>query len=128
MLRFLLLAGERIAPGIAALDAGAREQVSAIIAQAIEARPPAVRRQLALFLGVLRWAPLLRYGRPFDRLPPARQDAVLRWFHNAPITALRQGFWGVKTLVFMGYYGRPDVGGQIGYRPSRDGNAFLHAR
>jgi hypothetical protein len=128
MLRFLLLAGERIAPGIAALDADAREQVSAIIAQAIEARPPAVRRQLAMFLGVLRWAPLLRYGRPFDRLPPARQDAVLRWFHNAPITALRQGFWGVKTLVFMGYYGRPDVGGQIGYRPSRDGNAFLHAR
>ncbi len=128
MLPFLLIAGERIAPGMAGLDPGARAQVAAIIAGAIDARPAAVRRQLALFLRLLRWAPLLRYGRPFDRLTPAQQDAVLRWFHDAPVAALRQGFWGVKTLVFMGYYGRTGIGEQIGYRPSRDGNAMLHAR
>lgn len=128
MLRFLLVAGERIAPGIADLDSTRRAEVSAILKRAIEDRPPALRRQLALFLGVLRWAPLVRYARPFDLLQPAQKDAVLRWFQDAPITALRQGFWGVKTLVFMGYYGRRDVGDEIGYRPSRDGNSILHAR
>lgn len=128
MLRFLLVVGERIAPGIAGLDREGRDRVSSIMAEAIGARPPALRRQLFAFLRVLRWAPLLRYGRPYDRLAPAQQDAVLRWFHDAPITALRQGFWGVKTLVFMGYYGRPEAGEQLGYRPSRDGNAILHAR
>ncbi len=128
MLPFLALVGERIAPGVRELDPVARARVSAIIADAIDARPPALRRQLGVFLRVLRWGPVLRYGRPYDRLPPAQQDAVLRWFHDAPVTPLRQGFWGVKTLVFMGYYGRPEAGGQIGYRPSRDGNARLHAR
>ena len=127
MLPFLLLVGERIAPDLARLDPGARAQVSEIIGRAIDSRPPPVRRQLALFLRALRWAPLLRYGRPFDRLAPAQQETVLRWFHDAPIASLRQGFWGVKTLVFMGYYGRPETGEQIGYRPSRDGNAMLHA-
>jgi hypothetical protein len=128
MLPFLLLAGERIAPGIADLDPAGRAEVEAIVARAIEARPAAVGRQLSLFLNLLRWSPVLRYGRRFDHLTAAQQDAVLRWFHDAPIAVLRQGFWGVKTLVFMGYYGRPGAGAQVGYRPSRDGNALLHAR
>ena len=125
---FLLRVGERIAPGISALDPAGRNDVEALINQAIAARPPRVRRQLALFLTVLRWAPVLRYGRTFERLPASQQNAVLRWFHDAPIGSLRQGFWGVKTLVFMGYYGRPEIGVTIGYRPSRSGNAILHAR
>ena len=125
---FLLLVGERIAPGLAQLDAGGREAAAAIIRRAVAARPPAVQRQLTLFLNVLRWAPLARYGRPFDRLPPAEQDAVLRWFHDAPLAPLRHGFWGVKTLAYMGYYGRPEAGAAIGYRPSRSGNEFLHGR
>jgi hypothetical protein len=127
-LDFLFIVGARIAPGLRELDASDRAIVRAIVERAIAARPPALRRQLALFLNVIRWAPIARYARPFDRLPPPRQDAVLRWFQNAPIAALRSGFWGVKTLVFMGYYGRPDVGASIAYRPSRQGNAFLHAR
>jgi hypothetical protein len=124
----LLAVGRRIAPGIADLDAAARDRVAAIMARAIAARPRALQRQLALFVQVMRWAPVVRYGRPFERLDPPRQDAVLRWFQHAPVAALRQGFWGVKTLVFMGYYGRPEAGAAIGYRPSRSGNAILHAR
>lgn len=125
---FLLLVGERIAPGIAALDPAGRKDVEALVDRAIAARPPRIRRQLALFLQVLRWAPVLRYGRTFERLGVSQQNAVLRWFHDAPVRSFRQGFWGVKTLVFMGYYGRPGIGATIGYRPSRSGNAFLHAR
>jgi hypothetical protein len=68
-----------------------------------------------------------RFGRPFDRLAPARQDAVLRWFQDAPVRRLRQGFWGVKTLIYMGYYLRADIGAEIAYHPSRSGNDRLHA-
>jgi hypothetical protein len=125
---FLLLVGQRIAPDLARFDNENRERVRAIIEQAVATRPPAVQRQLAAFLNVLRWAPVARYGRPFERLNAAQQDKVLHWFHDAPLVPLRHGFWGVKTLVFMGCYGRPEAGGDIGYRPSRSGNDFLHAR
>jgi hypothetical protein len=124
----LLTIGERIAPGIRDLDAAARDRVVAIIEHAIASRPSGVQRQLRLFLSVMRWLPVLRYGRPFERLDAPRQDAVLGWFHDAPLTPLRHGFWGVKTLVFMGYYGRPEIGDAIGYRPARTGHPPFHAR
>jgi hypothetical protein len=127
-LEFLLVIGRRIAPGIAELDGAGRRSVEAIIEKTVAARPRRLQRQLALFLNVIRWAPLARYGRRFDRLPPRQQDAVLRWFQNAPLRALRSGFWGVRTLVFLGYYGRPEIGESIAYRPSHRGNDFLHAR
>lgn len=129
MNRDLLLAiGERIAPGIRNLDRPGRERVLAIVDRAIASRPADVRRQLALFLSAMRWLPALRYGKPFDRLEPPKQDAVLRWFQDAPVAPLRQGFWGIKTLILMGYYGRPEVGELIGYRPAPDRLASRDAR
>lgn len=124
----LLSIGERIAPGIARLDPAARGRVIDIIEHALASRPARLQRQLAMFLQVIRWSPIVRYGRAFDRLTPVQQDAVLRWFQNAPVAALRQGFWGVKALVYMGYYGRHEAGEEFGYRPSRSGNALIHAR
>lgn len=74
--------------------------------------------QLSLFLTVLEWSPVLRYGAPYSKLGIHEQDAVLRFFQDAPITKLRQGLWGVKLLCFMGHYGRPEVGASINYRPT----------
>jgi hypothetical protein len=128
MMQFLLTIGERIVPAIRELDAAAKGRMLAAIEHAIDARDPALRRRLELFLRIVRWTPVVRYGRRFERLTSDRQDRVLRWFQNAPIATLRQGFWGVKTLIFMAYYGRPEAGVQIGYRPSRVGNRFLNAR
>jgi hypothetical protein len=125
---FLLLLGARIAPGLGEVEGRARDDVCRIIERAVAARPPRVQRQLAMFLSLLRFAPVARYGRPFERLSTDRQDAVLRWFQDARLPRLRQGFWGVKTLIYMGYYGRPDVGRDIAYRPSRTGNDLLDAR
>ncbi len=126
-LTFLLRTAEAIVPEAASLDAEERRAFRAIVEDALAARPAGVRRQLSLFLTVLRLAPVARWGAPLDRLAPARREAALRWFENAPLTLLRKGFWGVKALSFMGYYARPGVGAGIGYTPSFDGNARLHA-
>ena len=122
---FLAVAA-RVAPPVAGLDGGGRERFAAIVGTALAGRAPALRRQFALFLTVLRWAPLLRFGAPFERLRPAAQDAVLRWFMDAPAAKLRGGFWGLRALVFMGYYGQPETWGTIAYAPSFAGNERLH--
>ena len=81
----------------------------------------------ATFLGALRWAPLARYGSPFEKLRVDRQDAVLRWFEGCPVSLLRIGVWGLKAMVFMGYYGQPETNELVGYSPDFDGEAGLHA-
>src|SRR5262245_40591081 len=91
----------------------------------VDSRPPAVQRQISLFLKVMEWLPALRYGAPLSSLAPAKQDAVLKWFHSCPVPIFRKGFWGMKTLVLLGFYGRPEVYDSIGYRPSKDGNSKL---
>ena len=70
-------------------------------------------------------APVLRWGRTFRRLDGEARDRWLRWLQDGPVPTLRSGFWGLKSLVFMGYYARPEIGPEIGYEPSFDGNARL---
>lgn len=118
----------RLAPGCAELDAEGRARFFAVVEAMLAAKPEEMRRLLALFLCALRWLPALRRLAPLERLSPERQDAALAWFQDAPALALRQGFWGVKALVYMGYYGQPELGERFGYRPARDGNRILHAR
>ena len=117
----------RIAPESTALDADGRRRFREIVSGALAQRPDAIVKQIRLFLGVLRRAPALRYGRTLDCLASERQDAVLRWFQDAPVQKLRQGLWGVKALVYMGTYAQPQVAPTLHYTPSFDGNAHLHA-
>ena len=39
--------------------------------------------------------------------------------------ARSQGVAGVRTLVLMGCYGRPEMGPALSYEPSREGNERL---
>jgi hypothetical protein len=125
---FLLTLASRLVPASVSFAPDRRDAFFALVGGTLATRPHAVQRQFGLFLGVLRWAPVVRYLRPFDRLDGPRQDGVLRWFQDCPVALLRSGFWGVRTLVFLGCYGQPDAGASIGYTPSLDGNAVLHAR
>ena len=124
---FLDVLARRIVPETAGLDQAGTARFFSIIDHALGARPAAVRRQFAVFLGLIRWAPLVRYGRNFDSLPPARQDAVLRWFEDNPVGALRSGTWGLKTMVFMGYYGQPETNASVGYQPGLEDPDGAHA-
>ena len=110
-----------VVPEAGRLDAAQWDEVEAIVARAIAARPRGVRRQVALFLELLEWLPLFRYGRRLSRLDPARRARFLALVQRAPLLLLRRGFWGVRTLVLMGYYGRPAAAADIGYRADARG-------
>jgi len=124
---FLQVLAARIVPETTELNASGLSRFFEIIDGALLDRPDSVRGQFATFLGVLRWAPAVRYGRPFERLSVDRQDAVLRWFQDCPVGLLRKGFWGLKAMVFMGYYGQPETNEIVGYAPDLGGRAKLHA-
>jgi hypothetical protein len=119
--------GARLVPEVAALDAARRDEFSAIVETALAQRPAGMRRQLRVFLALIENAPLAHFGGRFTRLGPAAQDRVLRALQDAPVELLRKGFWGLKALVLMGYYARPEAAAEVGWTPSFRGNEKLHA-
>jgi hypothetical protein len=123
----LVAIGVRVVPETAALTAAQRDEWRAIIAGALGDRPEAMRRQFRAFLGIIERGPVVRFGAPFSALGPERQDRVLRWFQDCPVALLRKGFWGMKALVLMGYYARPEAAAEVGWTPSFRGNEKLHA-
>jgi len=110
-----------VVPEAGGLDTAQWDEMEAIVARAVAARSRAVQRQLALFLTLLEWLPLLRYGRRLSRLDPARRARFLDRVQRAPMLLVRRGFWGVRTLILMGYYGRPAAAADIGYRADARG-------
>jgi hypothetical protein len=123
---FLMCVAGCIVPAAADLDAEGRSRFIAIAGKALADRPRSIQRQFVLFLGLMRWLALVRFGAPFDRLSPANQDAALRWLLDAPLATLRSGFWGLRALAFMGYYGQTEVWSSLRYSPSFNGNEMLH--
>ncbi len=124
---FFELVAARIVPELASLEPERMARFIGIVDGALMDRPPELRRQFGALLGLIRWLPLLRWGTSFERLSGPQQDRVLRWVQDAPVARLRAGFWGLKTLVFMGYYGQPEVWPELPYLPRLDGNEALHA-
>jgi hypothetical protein len=124
---FFLVLAARIVPEMVELDSEGLGRFLNIVDEALASRPAEVRGQFATFLGILRWTPVLRFGRTFEKLGTDQRDAVLRWFEGCPVGLLRVGFWGLKAMVFMGYYGQPETNQLIGYTPKFDGRVGLHA-
>jgi hypothetical protein len=108
-------------PDAAALDEKAWRDVDASIAHALAKRPPAVRRQLALLIRILDTLPLLRWGRRFRHLGAGRRTRFLDAMQYSPLLLLRRGVWGLRTLVFLAYYTRPDVQLKLGYQATPRG-------
>jgi len=105
-----------VVPEAAQLGATEWAEVEAIVTGALAARPARTQRQVALFLTLLDWLPLVRYGRRLRALDGARRARVLSLLQRAPSLLIRRGFWGVRTLVLLAYYGRPAAAAAIGYR------------
>ena len=105
-----------IVPEAARLDESGWTELGAIVERALADRPARVKRQLGLLVSALEWMPVARWGRPFHALDAARRARFLRTVEDAPALLLRRGFWGLRTLVLMGYYARPAAAREIGYR------------
>jgi len=110
-----------IVPETAALSEPGWAELERIVEDALAARPPKMQRQLRLLIRVLDLLPLVRYGRRFGRLQPAQALRFLSAFQDAPVLLLRRGVWGLRTLVFMGYYARAEGAAAIGYRADARG-------
>jgi hypothetical protein len=110
-----------IVPEAERLDATEWTELEGIVERGIASRPAAIRRQLRLFVKLLEILPLFRYGRTFRSLDPERRTRFLLAIQDAPLLLLRRGFWGIRTLVFMGYYSRSAARAEVGYRATPEG-------
>jgi len=107
--------GSVVLPHPDALDAEGWRKAEAIIESALAPRPAGVKRQLRLFLRLLNLMPLPSSGRTFEKLSLERRAAFLARLQRSRVQPLRRGLWGVRTLLFMGYYIQDPVREGIGY-------------
>ncbi|MCL5287372.1 MAG: gluconate 2-dehydrogenase subunit 3 family protein [Acidobacteria bacterium] len=110
-----------IVPEAAAMDEKAWDEFDALMDSALADRPRELRRRLELFLRAIEWLPVIRFGRRFTSLEPAQRARFLSMLENHPAQIIRSGFWGLRTLVLLGYYGRPETVAAIGYAASPRG-------
>lgn len=110
-----------VVPDAKQLDEPGWVALEEMVDDALAIRPPALRAQLQLFLRGIEWLPVLRYGRTFGALGDEQRSHVLRYLQDHRVERIRCGFWGLRTLAFLGYYGRPEGAHAIGYRPDPRG-------
>jgi hypothetical protein len=110
-----------VVPEASVLDDDGWAELESLVTASLADRPAALRRQLRLFLGVIRWLPVLRYGRTFTALDAGQRSRFLAGLQSSRIDRLRVGFWGLRTLALLGFYGRASAGKAIGYRPNLQG-------
>lgn len=105
-----------VVPEVSRLDETGWLEAEAIVEHALAQRPAKIRRQLRTLIRLIDLIPVLRYGRRFTALDGDRRTRFLSGLQSAPVLLLRRGVWGLRTLVFMGYYARPEAAAEIGYR------------
>lgn len=97
------------------------EQFQQLINGALKEYPKSLQYRLSLFLLLIRYLPILRYGRVFDQINPDQQTDFLLWLQDNRIEFLRKGFWGIRTLIMLGFYGQSEIVSEIGYQPNKLG-------
>lgn len=110
-----------VVPEAGKLDASGWEELEAVVETALADQRAGMRRQLVLFVVLIDLLALLRFWHRFDSLASEQRLRLLRWLQDAPVLRVRRGLWGLRTLVLMGYYGRPSAAAAIGWRPDPRG-------
>lgn len=110
-----------VVPESAELGEDGWNELESLVVESLRQRPAAVRRKLRLFMKLVQWLPVLRYGRSFTALSHQRRTRFLARLQEHRLAALRLGFWGLRTLCFLGYYGRAGGARSVGYRPDAAG-------
>jgi len=107
--------GRVVLPSAEALDDEGWMEAEAIIEKALAPKPASVKRQIRLFLRAVNLLPIFTTGRTLSSLPPHRRSEFLNRLQRSRIMPLRRGVWGVRTLIFMGYYNQDRIREKIGY-------------
>jgi hypothetical protein len=108
-------------PETAAAEEAAWLRLEDIVAGALAARPPAIARQVLLFVRTLDGLSLVRHGRRLADLDLAARARLVEKLSTSPLLLFRRGVWGLRTLVQMGWYSQPEVQQSLGYRASAAG-------
>lgn len=108
---------QALLPETAAYSGEQWKAMERLVYDVLQTRSAGELRQLRLFLRLIQWAPLLRYGSRFTSLDLPRRVRMLESLQDHPLQIIRAGFWGLRTLAFLGHYGRPEVSSALGYRP-----------
>lgn len=103
-------------PELAGAEPATWESLERTVGAALADRPGRLVRQLVTFVRLLDLLARIRFGRGLARLAPERRLHLLHGLEHAPAVIVRRGIWGLRTLVFMGYYTQPDVVSALGYR------------
>jgi hypothetical protein len=110
-----------LVPLAAGLDDAGWLKMETIVDQALASRPPSLRRKLVLFVRLLAWLSAARYGRSLRSLDARRRQTFLAAVERPPLLLVRRGFWGLRALVFLGYWTQPEAVSAIGYRAQAEG-------
>jgi hypothetical protein len=110
-----------VVPESADLDDRAWHEMEALVLDSLSLRPPPLQRKLRLFVHAVEWLPVLSYRKRFSALDSESRAAFLSRLQEHRIDAIRVGFWGLRTLVFLGYYGRATGANEIDYDPHPSG-------
>lgn len=105
-----------VVPELATATTEVWTAVEQIVEGALATRPAPMAHQLVVFVRLVGIASRVRFGRSLPALDASRRLRLLRSFERSPVLLLRRGVWGLRTLVFMGYYTQPAVIASLGYR------------
>lgn len=81
----LRAAATTVVPEASQLGESEWAALEGIVLEALTRRPPALQRQFLLFLRLVEWLPVLRYGRRFTALDPEQQRRFLEALQDAPL-------------------------------------------
>ena len=78
--------------------------VTRYVAQQIHSMPSFLRLPYRLALFGFEALALLRYGRPFRALPPAKRAAYLAYWNDAPIAPMRDVVKLIRSVALLVYF------------------------
>ena len=112
---------EAMVPATQRYDDQAWGAMECAVELALLARPVKMQRQLLVFLRLANLLALPLAGRTLVALAPAERERVLHRLERSPVPLIRRGVWGVRTLIFLGHYTRPEVVAASGWKGSARG-------
>lgn len=100
-------------------------ELETLVETTLQNRPRAMHRQLRPFIHAIQWLPVFRYGRCFTTLGAEERLQVLCYLQDHRVEVIRCGFWGLRTLALLGYYGRSEGVHSTGYAADPRGGEAL---